>query len=144
LVAALALLSTGCGGGDDGAISPDFVRSADAICKRQRAQIQQVRGPAAPTMPAIGRYLARVLPIAQKANADLHALEPPKGREELWTKLLGESDTSLTQLRHMLSAARGRARLVYDVAQNRLATSDQAFLQTAHDIGLVTCAAPGT
>jgi hypothetical protein len=144
LVAALALLAAGCGGGGSGTISPELVRSADAICKRQREQIGHVRAPTTPAMPTIAGYLARVLPIVEKANADLHALEPPKGREELWRKLLGESDTSLTQLRHMLSAARGRARLVYGVAQNRLATSDQAFLQTAHEIGLVTCATPGT
>ena len=143
LVAALALLAAGCGGGGSGTISPELVRSANAICKHQRAQIGHIRVPATPTMPAIARYLARVLPIAEKANADLHALEPPKGREELWKKLLGESDTSLMQLRHMLLAARGRARLVYHVAQSRLATSDLEFSQTAHDIGLVTCATPG-
>src|SRR5919198_3363948 len=102
LLALLVVVAAGCGGGGGTKeVSPQLIQQADAICKHQRTQIQKLTQPTTPALPAIARFLAKVVPIVAKSNADLHALEPPKGHEDEWRRLLRENDTSLTQLKRM-------------------------------------------
>jgi hypothetical protein len=139
---ALVVLAAGCGGSD--AVPQEFIDKADAICITQRQQIGKVSQPADLTWPKLTAFLEQVLPIAKQANADMHDLPPPKGHEEDWARVLGAGDRRITQLERMLLSARSHAGTAYQLASQRLTNADNAFIDAAHDVGLVECAAPGS
>jgi hypothetical protein len=138
----LVVLAAGCGGSD--AVPQEFVNKADAICTTQRQEIAKVPEPTELTGPALTAFLEQVLPIARQANADMHDLEPPKGHEKAWARVLGAGDRRIAQLERMLLSARANATTAYQLASQRLTAADNAFIDAAHDVGLVECAAPGS
>lgn len=141
LLLPLAVAAAGCGGSND--VDKAFVAKADAICVTQRQQIAKVPEPTEPSGTALTAFLERVVPIAKQANADMHDLTPPKGHEADWARVIAASDRRITQLERMLLSARSNAVTVFQLASQRLDSADSAFLDAAHDVGLVQCAAPG-
>jgi len=140
---AVVPLAAACGGGSGG-IDQTFVNRANAVCITQRQELAKIRQPTELSGAKLTKYLEKVLPIAKQANADMHDLQPPKGHEAEWTKLLGAGDRRITQLERMLVAARANSVPAFQLASQRLTSADTAFTQTAHDVGLVECAAPGS
>jgi hypothetical protein len=139
----VVVLAAGCGGGSD-EVDQTFANRANAICVTQRQRIAKVPQPTDITGPKLTTYLEKVLPIAKQADADLHDLAVPKGREEEWRKLLAAGDRRITQLERMLVAARANSVTAFQLASQRLTTADTAFTDAAHDLGLTECAAPGS
>jgi hypothetical protein len=138
------LAAAGCGGGGKAELDQSFANRANAICVTQRQQLATIPQPTEFTGAKLTKYLERVVPIARQANADLHDLQPPKGREELWTKLLRAGDKRITQLQRMLFSARSNSVTSFQLASQRLTAADTSFTDSAHDVGLVECAAPGS
>jgi hypothetical protein len=143
LVVPLVVAAAGCGGGSN-ELDQAFANRANAICITQRQQLGKIPQPTEFTGRKLTTYLERVLPIAKQANADFHDLAPPKGREELWTKLLRAGDRRITQLDRMLLSARSNSVTAFQLASQRLTAADTSFTDAAHDVGLVECAAPGS
>ena len=138
LLVATVAVASGCGGGKS---DERFIEAADDICRRQHTEIQKIRQPTNRTLGSVAAYLARVAPIVQRTNADLHALRAPSGdRSDGWRQLLVASDSSLTHLQRMLSAAREKNAAAYNLAARQLSADDELFTTTAGGIGLKVCA----
>ena len=85
--AALALVATGCGGGDDskdqgGALSKqDYIAQADRICRESNQKILAVKAPTSAT--EVVSYVQKALPEIDAALVKLKALEPAADKRDV-------------------------------------------------------------
>ena len=85
LLPAAVLALTACGGGDDA--RAEYVEQASEVCSDAQAQLAAEQRPTA--VEGFAPYVDRVVEIAEEAERELLALEPPEDdREELEAKFL--------------------------------------------------------
>lgn len=85
LLPAAVLLLAACGGGEEERAA--YVEQASAVCSDAQAQLAAEQRPTA--VEDFSPYVDRVVEIAEEAEAELRALEPPEDdREQLEARLL--------------------------------------------------------
>ena len=97
LVTTLALVATGCIGGDDddeGVTKEDFIEQADAVCADYGAQIEEAGeglGQDATMDDVVALFNDEAIPLFREQVEELRALELPEADEddleELWDEL---------------------------------------------------------
>ena len=140
-----AVLAGGCGGGDedDDALSkPEYVKRANAVCRRFNGQIEDqaqrqfagIESEEDLTAAKARRFLKAALPKFERSIADLRALKAP-------------DEDSQTLERIYDAAEAEKAKIARDLADDRkvkaLATSESVtprFEKLARDYGLEACA----
>jgi hypothetical protein len=138
----VAAVAAGCGGGDEALSKPEYVKQANAVCKRfntdvERQAVRQfagIRDESDLTAAKARGFYETALPRFDKALEDLRALEPPEGDRETVEKIYE-------------AGARERDKIETDIRDDRkvkaLATTESPtprFQQLAKDYGLDTCA----
>lgn len=88
VIAALAALVAGCGGGGDGkALTfPQFQRAANRVCARYAKAVNAL--PRAKTMSGIARTARKTYALGRKERAALRQLDEPKAAHDDFARLL--------------------------------------------------------
>jgi hypothetical protein len=116
-LAAAALLAAGCGG-DEGGDRATYERDGEAICADYEAAIDRLDAPQ--KLTEIGPYLARALPVLERAATRLDRLDPP-----------GELREEHEAFRDAARATAERARALRDAASKADAAEVRRLLAEA-------------
>ena len=123
-IAALAvgasLLVTACGDDTEALSKPDFVAQANAICQVTNDQLDPIfdavwaetdeidrDDPANQLLPFVRFHEAmqQVVPIVEQQLADIRALAPPAGDEQLIDELLDDQEAAIAEFATLMAAA---------------------------------------
>jgi hypothetical protein len=139
VVAALAVLAAGCGGGGGERLSRDvFVKKADAVCREVTRKRRAL--PVPTSIAGIPGYVDRALPLLDGARSDLRALRPPTELEDevaSWLDAIGQERDTLSDLR---AAAKERNAPKVRAIGSKGTAIEQRARARARAIGLVDCA----
>ncbi|HLG09699.1 MAG TPA: hypothetical protein VI409_13600 [Gaiellaceae bacterium] len=148
-VAVAAALVAGCGGGDGGVSSGDFIAEADAICadaNEQRAthQTPGIRTSGRGQDEAVAEYAGKMDPVYSQALTELRALAPPPGDEATIREMLDTFGAAFALIDKTREAAQANDRAKGEEAY--FGWSDLALdgQNRAHSYGLEDCALFGT
>ena len=147
---ALALLAgAGCGGdgddGDGGGLERTALsRQADAICAKANADTAKLRTPTSFAEPRQAeRYFAAAVPLAERQQRELEALEPTGELREDWDAFVAEERKGVVLLRELrdLAKAGDVDRLVPRLG--RIQPLDEAISERADALGALQCGSAG-
>ena len=134
-----ALLLTACGGGDDA--KKEYVDSATKVCKEAAEQRDALTQPTAPA--DFADYVNDLVTIAEKAQADLQALEPPsEDKDELEKRVLdpfGQLVEEGRQFAEKVEAAGGDQSKLFPLL-SQIPDPKKVDLEYLRSYGLDTCA----
>lgn len=139
-VTVLAMLLSGCGS----YTKHDFVTSANAICASAVRQVRVVPPPASTGIADTAGYLAKVLPIVQSEDRQIHALRHPSqsAREQAALRQYLSALSSFTaDFARFAQAARSDDRDALANAEAALRASPLAARAASY--GLSSCGTPG-
>jgi hypothetical protein len=100
VLAMLALGATGCGGGTGTLSRADFVKQANAICKRRTAQIAMTE---ARHRRSFRAGVTAALPLIVKSEEELRALKPPAELKGRYDELIAIERAQLQRIRQALA-----------------------------------------
>jgi hypothetical protein len=135
LLALLAALAAGCGGGDDEGIG-DLAARADAICARTNAELAALDPPM--SFEQLIRYVDEAAAVAEKRLADLRALPPPENEAEDWAAYVAANEqavSALADLREATVVGGGG-----EDAEREFEAAEAEARERAQALGLRTCA----
>ena len=117
----------------------DFVRKADAICERSRAEIRAVDAPEDDSLTEVARVLDRTLPVQRDALDDLGEIEPPDDVERDYEQYLRLQREALRDLEAAHEAAVDGDRDTFDQVRRRAQSKYADIHEHAREAGLRTC-----
>ena len=134
-----ALLLTACGGGEDEKAA--YVKDATAICEQAAKESEALKTPA--SAAEFSPYADGIVRIAEQAQEDLAALEPPADdREELESKVLDPFADVVEEGRQFAAkvkaAGADQAKLLPLLSE--VPDAGDVDLEYLRDYGLDTCA----
>ena len=134
-----ALLLTACGGGDDAKAA--FVKDASAICDKAATESEALKTPA--TAAEFAPYADGIVRIAEQAEQDLSALEPPEDdKADLEAKVLNPFADVVEEGRQFAAkvkaAGTDQAKLLPLLSQ--VPDAGEVDLEYLRDYGLDSCA----
>ena len=138
LVLSTVLLLAACGGGEE---KEAFVKSATEICQRAADDSKALKTPSTPA--EFAPYADKIVAIAEQAQEDLSALEPPADdREDLENKVLEPFADVVEEGRQFAKKVReagtDQAKLLPLLSQ--VPDSGEVDLEYLRSYGLDTCA----
>jgi hypothetical protein len=153
-VALGSLAVAGCGGGSSttgasGASGTsgsaplsqsEFVSQANAACKQYQDAYGAVKQPPSNSSTSdVAAYAAQLLPLANRAHAQLAALTPPSDLQAKYTQYLSDNKSQIGLLQDAESAAKaGDVSKTNATLQKLEAGADQVNSE-AQDLGLTVC-----
>lgn len=121
-VALAVAVAVGCGGDDDGEgpSKPEYVRRANAICKRFNDQVERraerafagIRDESQLTPARARGFLEDALPDYERQLADLRRLDPPEGDEDAVKRIYDAGEAEGRKIRSALGSDREVRRLI--------------------------------
>jgi hypothetical protein len=138
-VAAAALVTAGCGGGDE-VTRAEWARDADAICAEYERKYNALG--TAEELPELARLLDKAVALLDGEREELARLEPPADDEERVEEMLAALEDAAAAGRQARAAARRGDEEAVGVA---IGESDSAAAQARHiarDLEARTCAEP--
>ena len=139
---AVVALAAGCGGGGDGSAgntlsAVEFRQQADAICAKFQEQLNDLGTPS--SLEDLKDYVDKAVPIIDKGNAELQALEPPAELADKWNRAM-ELNQQQLQIVHDLQDAidKGDQQRIQELLQQG-DTANQESDQIARELGLQEC-----
>jgi hypothetical protein len=138
---AITLLAA-CGGGGTSRLSkPEYVRGADAICRRSNTKIDALGAPDQHEPTAEEKAIGELIDIQRVALADLRQLAAPEADQATLGKWLGLVNQTVDQMQAVRSALKaGDSAGVTAANAKGRALNDQAD-QIARGYGLKQCSA---
>jgi hypothetical protein len=144
LVAGLALLAAGCGGGggSDRLSKSEFITRADAICAKYEQRVRAaMNGVPAGSAKQLASAIERVLPVIRTGNDELRALEPPENLQVRFDRWMRISDGEVVAAKKLHDALRKNDQAAVQAAFTQLQQSDAAQDRLAREeLGLKGCA----
>lgn len=139
VTAAITLLAA-CGGGSSSRLSkPEYVRRADAICRRSNTKIDALRAPDQHEPTAQEKAIGKIIVIQRAALVDLRHLAPPAADKTTVGKWLGLVSQTVDQMQAVRTALQAGDSAGVTAANARgRALNDQAD-QIARGYGLKQC-----
>jgi hypothetical protein len=139
-VAAVAGLLAACGGGggtDTTVSAAEFRRQADAICAKYQNQLNALGTPS--SLADLKDYVNKAVPIIEKGNAELQALEPPEELAATWNRALELNRQQLDIVRDLQDAveAEDEAKM-QDLLEQAQAANEESD-KLARQLGLREC-----
>jgi hypothetical protein len=134
LIIALAVLATGCGGGDG---DSELAERADPVCARANVALSELKRPE--SLEQLLRYVEQASEIVQTRRRALAALEPPEDEADQWKAFLEANDravAALVDVRESTVTGRGG-----DEAIRAFETAEADARRLADELGLQQCAA---
>jgi hypothetical protein len=138
LVGGAAILLAGCGGGDDRLSKAEWVRQADAICKRVNDRLEQTAQPE--SLAELVTVLDDGLADVRAALRDLRALEPPADLEEESEAWLGRVEAAADEIEKARDAAKKPDEQALSAALERGTKINDDGNRRARQLGLKDCA----
>lgn len=133
ILAALAALAAGCGGGDDDGLA----ERADPVCARANVALSELERPQ--SLEQLLRYVESASEIVERRRADLARIEPSGDDAEAWSEFLAANDraiAALVELRESTVTGRGG-----EAAAQAFETAEAEARGLADELGLRECAA---
>ncbi len=143
LVAGLALVAAGCGGGGSDRLSKsEFITRADAICAKYEQRVRTaMKGIQAGSATQLASAIERVLPVIRTGNDELRALEPPENLQDRFDRWMRISDAEVNAAKKLDDALRKNDQPAVQAAFAQLQESDAAQDRLAREeLGLKGCA----
>ena len=143
LVAALALLAAGCGGGGSDRLSKsEFITRADAICAKYEQRVRSaMKGIPAGSATQLAGAIERVLPVIHTGNDELRALVPPENLQDRFDHWMQISDGEVDAAKKLHDALRRNDQPAVQAAFTQLQQKDAAQDRLARaELGLKGCA----
>ena len=142
VLAVAGAVAAGCGGDDDeGPSKAEYVRQANAICKKFNDQVERqaqrvfagIRDESELTATKARGFFEDALPHYDKQIADLRKLDPPEGDEDTVKRIYDIGAEEGRKIRSSLDSDREVRRMVTGSVTPR-------FQRASADYGLGTCA----
>lgn len=140
-VAGLALVATGCGGGNR-LTKSEFVSRADAICAKYEQKIRKaMNGVPAGNEAQLATAIEKVLPVIRTGNDELRDLDPPKSLQDRYDRWLRIGDAEVGAAKRLHDALRDSDRQGVQSAFAELQQRDaQQDRLAREELGLNGCA----
>jgi hypothetical protein len=139
-VTALAALLAACGGGggtDTTLSAAEFRQQADAICAKYQDQLNALGTPS--SLAGLKDYVNKAVPIIEKGNAELQALEPPEELAGTWNRAMELNQQQLDIVRDLQQAVESEDQAkMQDLLQQADAANAESD-KLAQQLGLQEC-----
>lgn len=97
VVLALAVVPAACGGGKSTLTRAQYIRQADAICRKAAKQVQRVAAPEGSSEAELASAAAKIVAAQRAALDELEALSAPSEPAETVPKWIALVDQTLDQ-----------------------------------------------
>ena len=116
----------------------EFVSQANAVCKQYQGAYGALKPPS--NNPSdIAAYFAQLLPLANRAHAQLVALTPPSDLQAKYTQYLSDQKSQIGLVEDVEKAAKTGDASKASAALQRLEAGAGQINSQAQDLGLTVC-----
>jgi hypothetical protein len=138
------VLPMACGGGAKRLSKEDFIKTWDAICKRDTAKTDQIGSnlpatPAAENLPQFADALDQLVDVGRSEIDDLRAVKPPEQDQATIDGILSHLSDAIDAIERGQKAAADGDLAGFQTAVNEANTALQPANQAATDYGLKEC-----
>ena len=139
-LAALVIALPTCG--SDEQSTPDFVKSADRICRDNQQEFAQIQSTPPKTADQAEKQAEALIDVSEQAVDELRDLSSPEDGAAVYDRYLESRERALGYLEDGRDAAAANDPKAYAAAKRKAASQQASRLALARRLGLRDCSRP--